>query len=134
MTDPQHDAHDDGAPCGCSQAQLERIHEYLDGALTVDEMKADLSLEQLHQLVGLVDRNELTNVRMIRGDGVVVTQIERGAPALRAGLRPGDIIVAVNGLPIETVDDVIRLADSGGRSWRFTLNRQGRTINQFLRF
>jgi len=69
-----------------------------------------------------------------RGDGVVVTQIERGAPALRAGLRPGDIIVAVNGLPIETVDDVIRLADSGGRSWRFTLNRQGRTINQFLRF
>ncbi|MBO6639489.1 MAG: DegQ family serine endoprotease [Roseitalea sp.] len=69
-----------------------------------------------------------------RGEGVVVTQIERGAPALRAGLRPGDVIVAVNGRPIATVEDVVRLADSGGRSWRFTLNRQGRTINQFLRF
>lgn len=40
MTDPQRDAHDDGAPCGCSQAQLERIHEYLDGALTVDDVRA----------------------------------------------------------------------------------------------
>ena len=40
MTDPQRDAHDDGTPCGCSQAQLERIHEYLDGALTVDDVRA----------------------------------------------------------------------------------------------
>ena len=40
MTDPQRDAHDDGTPCGCSQAQIERIHEYLDGALTVEDVRA----------------------------------------------------------------------------------------------
>ena len=40
MTDPQRDAHDDGTPCGCSEAQLERIHEYLDGALTVEDVRA----------------------------------------------------------------------------------------------
>lgn len=40
MTDPQRDAHDDGTPCGCSQAQIERIHAYLDGALTVEDVRA----------------------------------------------------------------------------------------------
>ena len=40
MTDPQRDAYDDGTPCGCSQAQIERIHEYLDGALTVEDVRA----------------------------------------------------------------------------------------------
>ena len=40
MTDPQRNAHDDGTPCGCSQAQIERIHEYLDGALTVEDVRA----------------------------------------------------------------------------------------------
>ena len=40
MTDPQRDAHNDGTPCGCSQAQIERIHEYLDGALTVEDVRA----------------------------------------------------------------------------------------------
>ena len=40
MTDPQRDAHDDGTPCGCSQDQIERIHEYLDGALTVEDVRA----------------------------------------------------------------------------------------------
>ncbi|MEQ8402057.1 MAG: DegQ family serine endoprotease [Roseitalea porphyridii] len=69
-----------------------------------------------------------------RNDGVVITQIQRGAPAMRAGLRPGDIIEAINGERIETVDDVVRFADGGGRNWRLTIDRQGRTINQFLRF
>ena len=68
------------------------------------------------------------------GAGVVVTQVRRGAPALQAGLRPGDIIVAINGERIAAVDDVVRLTGGGGRNWRFTLDRQGRTINQFLRF
>ena len=55
-------------------------------------------------------------------------------PAQRAGLRPGDIILAINGERITSVDDVLRLTDSDRRSWRYTLDRQGRIINQFLRF
>ena len=68
------------------------------------------------------------------GEGVVITGIARGAPAHRAGLRPGDVIVAINGQPMNAVEDVVRIADSNRRSWRYTLNRQGRMINQFLRF
>ncbi len=38
----------------------------------VDVVAVEVYKPGLAQLVGLVDRNELTNVRMIRGDGVVV--------------------------------------------------------------
>lgn len=33
-------------------------------------------------------------------EGAVVSQIEDGSPAARAGLKPGDVIVAVNGRPV----------------------------------
>jgi serine protease Do len=36
----------------------------------------------------------------LRG-GAVVTRIEPGSPAARAGLRQGDVIVEVNSLPVE---------------------------------
>ncbi|WP_306120256.1 MULTISPECIES: DegQ family serine endoprotease [unclassified Roseitalea] len=68
------------------------------------------------------------------GEGVVITDIERGAPAMRAGLRPGDVIVAINGTRIADVGDMISVTDSDRRSWRYTINRYGRVINQFLRF
>src|SRR5436190_3407554 len=44
-----------------------------------------------------------------RGSCVEVSQIVEDAPAARAGLRPGDLIVAVDGLPIETMSDLQRL-------------------------
>jgi len=41
--------------------------------------------------------------------GVVVLSVEPGSPALRAGLREGDVIVALEGQPIAGVDDLHRL-------------------------
>lgn len=45
-TAPSHQAQDgprsteaNDAPCGCSEEQVERIYEYLDGALTVEDLK-----------------------------------------------------------------------------------------------
>ena len=39
MTDRQHDDAGAASSCGCSDTQLQRIHEYLDGALTVEDVQ-----------------------------------------------------------------------------------------------
>jgi len=44
-----------------------------------------------------------------RSRGVEVVEVVTAGPADRAGLRPEDVIVAVAGSPIETVDDLQRL-------------------------
>ena len=42
-------------------------------------------------------------------NGVVVMSVEDGSPARRAGLREGDVIVALDGKPVGGVDDLHRL-------------------------
>jgi S1-C subfamily serine protease len=41
--------------------------------------------------------------------GVAVTGIEGDGPAARAGLRPGDIILSLDGEPVTGADDLVRL-------------------------
>jgi S1-C subfamily serine protease len=41
--------------------------------------------------------------------GALVQSVEDGSPAKRAGLRDGDIIVALEGQPVAGVDDLHRL-------------------------
>src|SRR6266550_2819590 len=52
--------------------------------------------------------------RLIQPSGVLITTIEPGSPAARAGLQPGDIIVAFDGQPVHGIDDLHRLL-SGDR-------------------
>jgi len=47
--------------------------------------------------------------RLIQPSGVLLTTVESGSPAERAGLRPGDIIVAFDGQPVHSIDDLHRL-------------------------
>jgi S1-C subfamily serine protease len=41
--------------------------------------------------------------------GAMVISVEDGSPAKRAGLREGDVIVALEGQPVAGVDDLHRL-------------------------
>ena len=41
--------------------------------------------------------------------GVLVAGVEQGSPAAAAGLREGDVIIAFDGLPVSSVDDLHRL-------------------------
>src|SRR5213595_4025455 len=47
--------------------------------------------------------------RLQRASGVEVVEVVDGSPAARAGLRPEDLIVELNGVPVQTVDDIQRL-------------------------
>jgi len=44
-----------------------------------------------------------------RTSGVEVVEVVSGSPAAQAGLRPEDLIVELNGVPVQTVDDIQRL-------------------------
>jgi S1-C subfamily serine protease len=62
--------------------------------------------------------------------GVEVIEVVPGTPAERAGLRPEDLIVAIDGTAIGGVDDLQRLmvADAIGRAVGATVIRQGRLV------
>ena len=47
--------------------------------------------------------------RLRRSSGVEVVEVVAGSPAAQAGLRPEDLIVELNGVPVNTVDDIQRL-------------------------
>lgn len=59
----------------------------------------------------------LTGARLSNSDdgrGVVVAGIQQGSPAAQSGLRPGDIIVSVNRVPVKTVQDLSKVLKQGG--------------------
>jgi len=59
--------------------------------------------------------------------GVLIAGVERGSPAARAGLRQGDLVVALNGERIETSRALVRsvAAVSPGQTVRVTVLRDG---------
>ncbi len=59
--------------------------------------------------------------------GVVIVKV-MGGPAARAGFRPGDIILEVNGEKIRKVRDLKALLKSGDRIWQVAVDRRGRIL------
>ena len=66
-----------------------------------------------------------------RGSGFIVTQIESGSPADKAGIRVGDVIVAANGKPITSASDMHNLVGLQrlGQSVDLDLFREGDEIS-----
>jgi serine protease Do len=61
------------------------------------------------------------------GGGVRIASVERDSPALRGGIRPGDVVLAVNGDKIETARGLIRAVAAAppGNTVHLTVRRQG---------
>src|SRR5207248_395282 len=60
---------------------------------------------------------------------VVVQRLEEGRPAVRAGIKPGDVVVAVDGVPVRSVERFLeQIWTSGGRPvpvwWRRRRDRR----------
>jgi S1-C subfamily serine protease len=68
--------------------------------------------------------------RLAQDHGVLVTGVEAGGPAARAGLGEGDIIVALDGLRIAGIDDLVRhLTDERvGSSLALAVLRRGELV------
>lgn len=77
--------------------------------------------EQLHaHLTGARFSNIQEDHRLYgRIEGVLVSEVEQGSPAWRAGLRPDDVIVSVNRQPVK---DLTRMRETIGNSQQLLLN------------
>jgi Do/DeqQ family serine protease len=58
--------------------------------------------------------------------GVIVRRVEPGSPAAQLGLRPGDLILSLNGREIEDADTFRSIADARPNAWEIVLRRGGR--------
>lgn len=69
---------------------------------------------------------------MMAESGVVVLETEQGSSAARL-VRPGDIIVSINGVDVETMKDVPKALKARSEGFVLVLNRNGRTQRIVLR-
>jgi regulator of sigma E protease len=63
----------------------------------------------------------------------VIGSVESGKPASRAGLRPGDEILALDGQPVWSPVLLPRLQEIGDRDTTITIRRAGRTLDVRVR-
>ncbi len=66
-----------------------------------------------------------------RRDGVVITNLIQGGPAHRAGLQPGDILIAIDGTPLATTREILDAVArrKPGSAARVTAIRAGRNLS-----
>ncbi len=78
----------------------------------------------------LTDKPELFQA-LGTNHGVLVSEVTKGGPADKAGIRPDDIIVALNGKQVKDGDDLVnRVADSPiGASSDITVDRGGKKMD-----
>jgi S1-C subfamily serine protease len=65
----------------------------------------------IHGQQSVVPRHIARHAGLDQPTAVRVMEVESGSPAERAGLRPGDLLVAIAGSTVTGVDDLVRLLD-----------------------
>ena len=104
-------------------AALFRDYAALHG-LTMSELIRRAVLERINPAV-IAERNLAQDA-----EGVLVAEV--GGLAAEVGLKPGDILLQINGLVVETPSDAVTALQAGGRRWQVDVLRQGQPLR--LRF
>jgi serine protease Do len=78
-----------------------------------------------------VDPDLQKSLALGRSTGAMVQEVKAASPALRAGLRPYDIIVAVDGRPVNADDELIEIiaGRTPGTTATLQIVRDGRSMN-----
>ena len=66
-------------------------------------------------------------------EGVMVVGISNRSPAARVGLRPGDVVLQVNDIEINTVEDLVEATSEAQRRWALVVERGGRILRVRMR-
>ncbi len=65
--------------------------------------------------------------------GVIVLRVRRGSPADRVGIEPGDLLLRLNGQPVESVAALKKMVGTEASGWRMEIGRNGRVVQLFIR-
>src|SRR5206468_8023680 len=87
--------------------------------------------------IGVAGQNIDLHRRLVRfhqlpkDTGVLVISVEEASPAASAGLQDGDVIVALDGNPVATIDDLHRMltVDKIGKPSALTVVRRSQKLN-----
>ncbi len=90
--------------------------------------------------IGVGGQNVQIHRRIVRffdlpvGSGVMIVSIQPGSPAIRAGLRMGDIIIGFGGTPVSSIDDLHKLLthEKVGISFPIAIIRGTEKVVQFV--
>lgn len=96
----------------------------------VDDLRDDGTVERGYLGVGIqgVDDDLARALKLDRPRGALVSRVEPGSPAEKAGVRRGDVVLDFNGTPIDRVGQLSRsvAAVDSGASGKLTIWRDGR--------
>lgn len=103
---------------------INRVKEIVDRLQ--DEGKIDRDFWTGMRLQGL-DDEVADYYKLKRTDGILVTRTLGDSPAQRAGIEPGDVIIAIDGKRIQRIEDVnVAILDGEvGQRLRITVDRYG---------
>lgn len=69
---------------------------------------------------------------MVAGLGMIETENGKLSPAEAAGIKPGDVIKAVDGVRIENIDGLLKACAESGRIYELTLSRAGEEMKTYI--
>ena len=81
--------------------------------------------------IGEVSREVAESIGLGKAQGALVSHVQSGSPAEKAGVRAGDIITRFDGQPIEKVSDLPRMVGNAkpGTRRAITVFRQGKSLD-----
>ncbi|WP_118180708.1 DegQ family serine endoprotease [Paraburkholderia phosphatilytica] len=79
--------------------------------------------------IGEVTKDVADSLGLPKAEGALVSSVEQGGPADKAGVQPGDIILKFNGQPVDTATDLPRMVGDTkpGTKATITVWRKGQT-------